>query len=142
MGTEHDLVNGFLQLVATVSRTLGAHNLKFVGHNLVGFDLPCIWMAAIRHRLPYSHLPFPHTIKPWDTHTCIDTLHVLSRGDRSGYGLADMCERLGIESLVPDVDGSMVWELWKANDRMAINKYCADDVQLVRGLFNRIREWI
>ena len=118
------------------------HTTKFVGHNIVGFDLPALWFACLRNQVPYHSLPFPRGLKPWDTHTCIDTLWQLSGGNFKGYSLAKMAKLFGLESKMPDVDGSMVWSMYKQNLIEAIVDYCEDDVRLVRQLHKRMEGYL
>lgn len=139
---ERDTVAKFFEKLASDLAPLkSAMQARFVGHNLIGFDLPCIWWACLRNNVPYSFLPHPRTTKPWETMRAFDTLYQLAGPERKGYSLGNMAKLFDLLDDAPDIDGSMVWPLWKAGDYNLIADYCANDVELTRQLFNRIWEW-
>jgi 3'-5' exonuclease len=135
------LLSFFLSLSDAMSEMQTANCARFVGHNIVGFDLPTIWWACIRNKVPYSFLPRPREVKPWDTMKVFDTLYQLEGTERKGYSLGNMARLFDLVDDCPGTDGSMVWDMWKAGEKRAIADYCANDVEITRQLFNRIREW-
>lgn len=124
------------------SKARNGYSMRFVGHNLIGFDLPCIWWACIRNDVPYSFLPHPRQIKPWETMKAVDTLYQLAGTERKGYSLANMAKLFGIPDPMPDMDGSKVWELYKQGKYREIGDYNQVDVEITRQLYRRIKQWL
>lgn len=135
------LLDFFADLADDLEPLHSANQARFVGHNLIGFDLPCIWWACLRNNVPYSFLPHPRTTKPWETMRAFDTCYQLAGTERKGYSIGNMAKLFDLVDDCPDIDGSMVWELHKAGERELIANHCASDVEIARQLFNRIREW-
>jgi len=114
---------------------------RLVGHNVVGFDLPVIWFRCMVHGINSPLLPNPRSIKPWETMKVFDTLYQLGGGNNKGYSLANMAKLLNIPDKFPDVDGSMVWDMWQKGMHNEVADYCEEDVRIVRHLFNAMREF-
>ena len=60
-------------------------------------------------------------------------------GQRNKYTkLKDICEFLGIEQK-DEIDGSQVWDAYKAGQMDKIIEHCESDVKAVRELYKRMR---
>lgn len=141
--SEEAILSCFFQdLGDQLSNQQCAYSMRVVGHNVTGFDLPCIWHACIRNNVGYSFLPHPRMIKPWDTNKVVDTLTMLAGRDFKGMSLGNLAKLYGLNDAHPDVDGSMVWQMWKDGMETQVADYCAGDVRLVRALYYRIRDFL
>ena len=107
---------------------------KLCGHNIKGFDIPCIGK-----RLIYNKMPLPASLiiwdkKPWEL-PFIDTTDVFAFGSWSHQkylSLDLLSSALGIPSPKVDMDGSMVnLYYWKNKDYEGIKTYCESDVNTV-----------
>ena len=106
----------------------------FVGHYIGGFDLKFIWQRAVILGVkPSFELPF----NGWHGSDYFDTMTAWC-GKKSGSISADnLAKALGIEGK-GDMDGSKVWDTWKAGDFAKVCEYNADDVRIVREIHRRI----
>jgi len=118
---------------------LNAHakGMKLSGHNIKGFDVPCLGKRMI-YKIPEVNLP-PNLIvwdkKPWDI-PYLDTSDVFSFGSWSHqkYLSLDLLScSLGIQSPKGEMDGSKVsshfWE--NGQNCEEIKEYCERDVKTV-----------
>jgi predicted PolB exonuclease-like 3'-5' exonuclease len=139
---ERGILSCFWQdLKEDLSASRNPMSVRWVGHNITGFDLPYLFMRCMVHGLNDPLLPNPREMKPWDTMKVFDTLYQLAGTNTKGMGLANVCKLFGIESAMPDIDGSMVWQMWQDGEHSKVADYCEDDVRMTRELFYRIREY-
>ncbi len=110
----------------------------FVGHNLSGFDLRFIWQRAVLHKIRP-----PHAIlnackaKPWDK--CIaDTMLMWNPDRERRISLDKLCKALGVETSKGDMDGSKVYDEYKAGNLDKISAYCKADVAATRECYRRM----
>ena len=142
-GAEAGILGAFFEDVA--EKSAAAHNgysMRWIGHNIVGFDLPCIWWAALRNHVNYAFLPNPRQVKPWDTMKVTDTLYQLAGTERKGMSLGNMAKLFGIEDPLSGIDGSMVWQMFRDGRIAEIEEYNCVDVEITRALYHRIRPWL
>ena len=105
----------------------------FVGHNLVGFDLPMLKKRSIVHGL---RLPLPFDAGRWDRSGRVyDTM--LQWDQQRFASLDELCRILDIPQ-ASTLSGSDVWPLWKAGKCEEVAAYCAEDVSLVREVYHRM----
>jgi predicted PolB exonuclease-like 3'-5' exonuclease len=107
----------------------------FVGHNLVAFDLRFIMhRAMVLNVKPSRHIPF--NARSVGDRAVFDTMTAWA-----GYGnrisLDKLAGALGVGGK-GDIDGSMVWDMVKDGRLREVAKYCMDDVDLTRKVFNRM----
>jgi 3'-5' exonuclease len=117
------------------------YSYRLVGHNIVGFDLPVIYTRCMLNGINSPLLYNPREIKPWDTQKVFDTLYHLSGGNTKGWSLGNCSKLFGIPDKFPDADGSMVWESWRQGQHSGVADYCENDVEIVRHLFNCMRDY-
>jgi 3'-5' exonuclease len=106
----------------------------FIGQNIGGFDLKFIFQRAVilranpgfdlcQHGRHGQH--FYDTMQAW-----------------AGYGgrvsQDNLCKALGIEGKPDDIDGSKVWDFYKAGKIERIAEYNSDDVVKVREIHKRL----
>lgn len=108
--------------------------LEFIGHNVIGFDLPFIWKRAVINT-------FPHAIFPKDARhgngKVFDTM-VAWAGFKDRVSLDNLAGILGLPSHKGEMDGSMVCDAWLAGKKDEIAAYCAKDVELTRNIYRMI----
>jgi len=135
--SEIDLLQDFRAWLKINMPELG--QTRLIGHNLVAFDLPFLWFRSLYNKVNLSYwVPCPNKVRPWETERLFDTLHILAGRDTKGYSLGNMGKLFGIKDRYPEIDGSMIWDLYtqcKLND---ITAYCENDVMMVRDLYKRM----
>lgn len=106
----------------------------FIGHNIGGFDLKFLFQRYVINRIN-PQLDFKH----WGRHGAqyYDTMQAWA-----GYGNLvsqdSLCKALGIAGKPDDIDGSKVWDFYKAGKIERIAEYNADDVEKVRKIHKRL----
>lgn len=127
---EHDI----LTKTAKVLNNAAAKNWKLCGHNIKGFDVPCLGKRMI-----YNGINPPANIriwdkKPWDI-PYVDTSDVFAFGSwtHQKYLSLDLLScSLGVDSPKQLMDGSKVNDAyWIEKDYENIKKYCEMDVSTV-----------
>lgn len=113
---------------------------KFIGHNIVNFDLRFIYQRAIILGVkPPSFIPF--NAKPWETDKVYDTMTQWA-GVGNRVSLSKLCRVLDLadkgSELGEEFDGSMVWDAFKAGQHDKIATYCAGDVEQTYEVYKRM----
>jgi len=104
------------------------NNVIWTGHYITGFDLRFLWKRYIINRTRPA-IKIPYDAKPW-SNNIYDTCHEWGGGkDRSSLDF--VCKALGIKGK-EGMNGSQVYDYWKAGRYVDIADYCNDDVQRVR----------
>lgn len=136
---EEDILNK----TAKVFNNALVKNMKLAGHNIKGFDIPCLGKRMI-YKLSSPVLPQNLVIwdkKPWEI-PYLDTSEVFSFGSWSHqkYLSLDLLAcSLGVASPKDDMDGSKVSEAyWNDRDFEKIKEYCERDVQTVIDVLNKV----
>jgi len=119
------VTNFFTAIKALFSRAPG---LKLVGHNIKGFDLPCMLRKAVVYDITIPHQLHLHVIKPWES-CLVDTSEIWKFGSWTGAPLGLLCTALGIPTPKDAMNGSEVSKAYW-NDRLEeIKTYCEKDVK-------------
>jgi predicted PolB exonuclease-like 3'-5' exonuclease len=127
---EHDI----LTKAAKVLNNAASKNWKLCGHNIKGFDVPCLGKRMIYHGInPPANIRIWDK-KPWEI-PYVDTSDVFAFGSWSHqkYLSLDLLScSLGIESPKGIMDGSKVNDsFWIDKDYVTIKNYCELDVSTV-----------
>ena len=106
----------------------------YIGHNIIGFDLRVLkqrsMVLCVR---PPPSMPF--NAKPWDE-SPYDTM---SQWDQKNMvSLDKIAKAFGIEGK-SDIDGSMIWGMFKESKFKEIAEYCEDDVRMAREVYKRMK---
>ena len=111
--------------------------LEVVGHN-VQWDLRFIYQRCIVHRVKPPHKLLACIMaKPWGDNIR-DTM-LLWHPDRDRkISLDKLCKVLGVQSPKGEMDGSKVYDAYKAGEWREIAAYCSADVEAVRNVFRRL----
>ena len=116
-------------LVEQVWRMLGRHT-PVIGYGLSFFDIPVL---LARSMILGVHPTRFLDRRKYGSRDILDLCKSLFE-DQRAFGLGKVCKSLGILSALPDVDGSHVYEMWKAGNVQGIRDYCEDDVKLTQKL--------
>lgn len=132
-----------LQKSAKVLGNAVAKGMKLAGHNIKGFDVPCLGKRMI-YTDPAMDLPANLVIwdkKPWEI-PFIDTSEVFAFGSWSQqkYLSLDLLScSLGVESPKEDMDGSKVsGHFWGGGNMEEVKEYCERDVKTVIDLLLKV----
>ena len=102
-----------------------------VGHNVVGFDLPRLHIAAAR-TLP--SLARRLSEYRGHRHAVQDTMRLAMGAERCRLG--DLATALGLEG--KSGDGSQVYELWVEGRKDVLAAYCLQDVEVTRAVYRAL----
>lgn len=122
-------------LTANIRRN--GFDTKIIGHH-IGWDVRFLYQRYI-----CLDIPVPAVIrravaaKPWDDEKVFDTM-VQFAGVGNRISLDKLCLAMGIPSPKGEMDGSMVWDYFKAGRLEEIATYCAGDVETVRKVHQRM----
>jgi len=102
-----------------------------VGHNIVGFDLPRLHIAAAR-TLP--SLARRLSEYRGHRHAVQDTMRLAMGLERCRLG--DLATALGLDG--KSGDGSQVYELWVEGRKDVLAAYCLQDVEVTRAVYRAL----
>lgn len=108
---------------------------QFIGHNIIGFDLPFLWKRAMVLGVK-PPMYFPRDPKPWGESVC-DTMLLWDSSQRAGGSMARICRLMGIPGK-GDMDGGKVWPMVRDGQIEAVASYCRDDVARTRAMHRRM----
>lgn len=121
-------------------------NMKLVGHNITGFDLPLILRKFIQYDLALPRQLHLHTIKPWES-CLVDTSAIWKFGSWTGCSLDLLCLTLGIPSPKTDLKGARVSAAYWAGEAEGTNsqlgritQYCEADVKAVANVILKMAQ--
>lgn len=121
-------------------------NMKLVGHNIIGFDMPLILRKFIQYDLPIPRQLHLHTVKPWDS-CLVDTLGIWKFGSWTGCTLELLCLTLGIPSPKTDLKGAQVSEAYWSGELKGYNsqldritEYCEGDVKATANIILKMAQ--
>lgn len=110
---------------------------KFIGHNIINFDIPFIYKRSIINKCsPTQLLP----IKNFETENIYDTDKQWNRWVyQSSIKLHHLAIALGLPSSKEDgIDGSQVYDFYLKGKYQEIYEYCKRDVELTRKVYERM----
>lgn len=122
----------------------------FVGHNIMEFDLKFLLQRSIILGVKPSWNRFAELgKKPWDMVKYLDfaryknlpifdTMHEWSNWGNPKAGLEHLALAMGIPTPKEGIDGSEVWNFYKAGKVKEICDYCMRDVETTRAVYKRI----
>jgi 3'-5' exonuclease len=109
----------------------------FVGHNAFDFDIPFIWQRSIILGVEPSKM---FSFKRFSRSEIFDTMqewNLWGRNHSSG-SLHKLALALKLPSSKGDIDGSQVYDYFKAGRVDEILEYCQKDVALTRKVFHKL----
>ena len=130
--------NGERELLAEFFATLGSllngEKPFFIGHYVAAFDLRFIFHRAVILGIkPSVELPFNGRHKQHYFDNMIAWC-----GYKDKISQDNLCKALGIEGKPNDIDGSKVWDFYKAGRINDIENYNRDDIDKARQIYKRI----
>ncbi|MFA6973445.1 MAG: ribonuclease H-like domain-containing protein [Parcubacteria group bacterium] len=108
---------------------------QFIGHNVMEFDLRFIYQRSIVNNvMPSVDLNFAR----YRSFPIFDTMKEWVRWGMGTVGLEHLALALGIPTPKDGIDGSQVWDFFKAGKVDDILEYCKRDVETTRAVFKRM----
>lgn len=130
---ETELLHDFFHEINAICALHPNERPRFIGHNLVDFDLRFIQQRAmILGAKPSQHIPF--NAKPWDD-SVFDTMQRWDAKNRTS--LDKLSKAFGLQGK-NGIDGSMVCDMYTDGKIREIAEYCCDDVELTRDVYKRM----
>ena len=129
--TETDVLKAFF--AAVLARPDKTSSPFFIGHYLAGFDLKFLFHRSIVLGInPEFKLPFDgrHNL-----HYFCTMMAWCGYGNRISQD--NLCKALGLSGK-GDMDGSMVWDAFKAGEYKEISDYNISDVETVRSIYKKL----
>jgi len=125
----------------------GFDNPWWVGHNIIGYDIPFLQARSLHHGLPLLARKLGRArIKPWEQRV-LDTRSLFPQTGAErmswkeglrGLGKLDtICALLGIEQQ-EGVDGAGVYDAYLSGNQKGVEEHLYSDVCQVREVFRRI----
>lgn len=128
-GEEAKILNEWWKIAKSAS--------KFIGHNIINFDIPFIYKRSIVNKCsPTQLLP----IKNFETENIYDTDKQWNRWVyQSTVKLHHLAIALGLPSSKDKgIDGSQVYDFYLEDKHKEIYEYCKRDVELTRKVYKRM----
>ena len=122
----------------------------FVGHNIMEFDLRFLLQRSIILGVKPSWNRFQELgKKPWEMTKYLDfaryknlpifdTMHEWANWGSSKSGLEHLALAMGIPTPKEGIDGSEVWNFYRAGKVKEICDYCMRDVETTRAVYKRM----
>lgn len=129
---EQEVLTDFFDYVRGLSAELNNGVLKTVGHNITGFDLPFIYKRAVINGVKPP--PFMSLTPSKYSDSVFDTMERWA-GFNKYISLDELCDILGID-YSKEVNGSMIFDLYKAGEIEKIKDYSSEDVRRVKMIYN------
>jgi len=127
-GDEREILVQFWELARDVE--------LFVGHNVMDFDLRFIYQRSIVHRVrPSRNLSFAR----YRSDPIYDTMKEWVKWSFGSVGLEHLALALGVPTPKEGIDGSQVFDFYKAGRVEEIVAYCRRDVETTRAVYKRMR---
>jgi hypothetical protein len=136
--SEDGLLNAFFNQVDEQKTELAGHlgqaRLRWIGHNIIGFDLRFLLQRCIlREVRPEFHIP---ANARHGTDQVYDTM-VGWCGWKGFISQDALAKAMGLKGK-EGIDGSMVWDLYQMGEYDRIEEYNRDDVTTVRDIYKRM----
>lgn len=107
----------------------------FIGHNVIDFDMRFIYQRSVVNKItPSQDLSFAR----YRNYPMFDTMKEWSKWSMNNVGLEHLALALGIPSPKDEIDGSQVYDYYKAGKIKEIAEYCKKDVETTRLVYKRI----
>jgi hypothetical protein len=118
-----------------------AKGMKLCGHNIKGFDVPCLGKRMIYNGITPAQIINVWDKKPWEI-PFLDTSEIFAFGSWSQqkYLSLDLLAcSLDVDSPKEDIDGSQVHKIfWEDGDHEKISIYCEKDVETVANVLEKV----
>ena len=106
----------------------------WVGHYITGFDLRFIWQRCVINKVkPLVHIPY--SAKPWDSSVFDTKVEWSGLSNYSGSSSLDKLSRIMLGHGKGEINGSNVFDYWKAGEIEKVAAYNKQDVEDCRKLY-------
>lgn len=113
--------------------------VHFIGHNIKSFDIPFLYLRAAKYDLKWLQQVIPNGFQRDRIYDTMEMCAVTARMTPDKYvSLDKACRFFGLDGK-GDIDGSMVYDLYKEGRFQEISDYCKADVERVIELHKRLR---
>lgn len=139
-GNEAEMLEKFWKIVDSISMPSGNgqwtdYGVQFIGHNVMDFDLRFIYQRSIVNRVkPAYELNFAR----YRNYPVYDTMREWVKWANIHIGLEHIALALGIPTPKDGIDGSQVFDFYKAGKVEEICEYCKRDVEATRAVYKRM----
>lgn len=128
---EAKLIENFEAMLDARLHTAGRHTADWVGHNIIGFDLPWLYYRALKYGVDKLARLMPF-IK-FDRRIYDTQQRWLGPNYSGNVKLDDICTYLGLLTKEDSgMHGSEVYQAWLDKRDEEIRLYCEDDVERLR----------
>lgn len=139
-GDEAKMLKDFWDLVESIS--IPARNpqwpdygVQFIGHNVMDFDLRFIYQRSIINKVkPAYNLNFAR----YKDYPIYDTMKEWTKWSMNSVGLEHLAFALDVPTPKDGIDGSQVFDFYKAGKVKEICEYCMRDVEATRAVYKRM----
>jgi hypothetical protein len=129
---EKKTLQNFWNLIGRYKRS----KLLLIGHNILDFDLRCIWQNSIIRGV---EPPVPISFARFRSDPVYDIMWHFT-GWKQRISLDEMATLFGLESSKQDgIDGARVYDFFLEGRDREIGEYCLRDVELTREIYYRMR---
>jgi len=108
----------------------------FIGHNIIEFDLRFIFQRSVVHGVKPSRAEL--SFARYKNFPIFDTMKEWSKWGQKNIGLEELALALGIPSPKDGIDGSQVYDFYRAGKVKEICDYCKRDVETTREAYRRM----
>ncbi|KKP79948.1 MAG: hypothetical protein A2271_02780 [Candidatus Moranbacteria bacterium RIFOXYA12_FULL_35_19] len=139
-GDEVGMLRKFWEIVDSISMPSRNpqwpdYGVQFIGHNVMDFDLRFIYQRSIVNKVkPAYELNFAR----YRNYPIYDTMKEWVKWANANVGLESLALALGIPTPKDGIDGSQVYDFWKAGKTQEICEYCKRDVDCTREVYRRM----
>jgi len=137
---EKEMLSRFWEIVKSISKEpynsqYPDYGVQFVGHNVMDFDLRFIYQRSVINGVkPAYDLNFAR----YRNYPIYDTMKEWVKWANMNVGLETLCFALGVPTPKDGIDGSEVWNFYKAGKVDDILEYCKRDVEATRAIYRKM----
>jgi predicted PolB exonuclease-like 3'-5' exonuclease len=137
---EKEMLKNFWEIVDSISTPSRNpqwpdYGVQFIGHNVMDFDLRFIYQRSIIKRVkPAYNISFAR----YRDYPIYDTMKEWTKWSMNSVGLEHIALALGIPTPKDGIDGSEVFNFYKAGKTQEICEYCKRDVEATREVYRRM----
>lgn len=133
---EHELLEIVQEAIVPTAQMQRGLAPVWIGHNVRSFDLPWLWRKCIKYGLYDLARVIPRGRYAKDVE---DTMELWATDYKDHVSLSKVAAFLGMDGKTNGLDGSKVYDAWKAGEYDRIAEYCMGDVALTREVHARIK---
>jgi 3'-5' exonuclease len=125
-GEEEEIIQKFWELARGVN--------LFIGHNILGFDLPFMYKRSVIHGIKPS---VDISLSRYKSYPVYDTMFEWEKWGGT-VALDTLAKMLDLPTSKDEMDGSQVWDFYRNGQIDKICEYCMKDTELTRKVYYRL----